>query len=260
MPQMATLDGIALHSSIATNTTTKIIQTGSSSIVPTIACDDIRSVSKTTSNRYIIIAISDTIPSTKQQTTTRGRPRKKHHDRRNDSLYDMITLICENKGIPVYEHNPSIKWDEMMNQDNQLRRSQRDILKLVHQLLHKLSNGNIEQSLWSHLLLQSNAQIKNYIYDQFFVQEESQLNKLLVNMSKCVQNTVDHCKYEWAMPVVATISSYNKAKSQGFDIGKYTWNRAWRWFSSTKDVTATIEKGYKVSFFYCIRFCSNKIK
>ena len=84
----------------------------------------------------------------------------------------MITLICENKGIPVYEYNPSIKCDEMMK----LRLSQRDILKLVHQLLHKLSNGNIEQLLWSYLLLQSNLQIKNYIYDQFFVQDESQLN------------------------------------------------------------------------------------
>ena len=221
----------------------------SSSAVETsvINTADIQCVSKSISGKYIVIAITDAIPSRKQINKGKGRPSKQVHHRRNDSLSCMIDFICANKSIPVYTNTNTDSWSNLIAEKNQLKRSQRDILKLVHNVLDKVSNGSINELLWSFLSLKCNLDIKRYIYSRLVEQDDSQLKQMLGNMGKCAMKTVDHCKYEWAMPVVPVFRSWDEAKLKGFGIGERAWNRAWRLFETTRDVTATIEKGYKVS-------------
>ena len=99
-------------------------------------------------------------------------------------------------------------------------------------MVDKLSNGNVEQPLWSFLLLEYNSDTKNYIYNQLVKPDESQLNKLLENVRKCVNNTVAHNRYEWAMAVVATMRGRKQVQVKGFNLGKKAWDRAWRLYTS----------------------------
>ena len=217
--------------SISTQTPSTInAQTAVAATNSAITMKEIHCISQSTSGKYIVIALTDGIPNVVSKS--RHRHNKRIHHRRNDSLANLIGFICNNKNLCMYNDNMK-SWNEVMCDKNELKRSQRDILKLTRIFLDKLSNGNTEQLLWSLLSLQCNLDVKNYICDQFAKQDQSQLTQLLSNISKCANNTVDHEKYEWAMPVLATFDSHAKAQQKGFKIGKKAWDRAWRLYSTT---------------------------
>ena len=213
---------------------------------------DIKCVSKTKAGKYILIAVVDSIPSPGR---TAGRPSKIHH-KRNDSFADLVKFICKHKSISLYDGNHK-SWQEHANDSNKkLLQSQRDILNLTTTVLSTLSNGNIGQLLWSFINSRKHIAVKQHIQHQIEMQQQTPMRKLLGNISRCVDDTVDHAKYEWCMPLVATFSSYDEANKCGLDIGSRPWRRASKLFAQTGDVTATTTKGHKVSMFVyvCIVF------
>ena len=159
---------------------------------------EIQCISKSTSGKYIVVALTDGIPTNNMSNKGRHRHHKQIHHRRNDSLTKLIGFICNNKNVSLYDDSRT-SWGDLMNDSNTLKHSQRDILKLARMFLDKLANGNTEQLLWPLLSLQCNLGIKSYLYNQFVNQDQSQLHRLLANISRCANDTVDHERYEWAM-------------------------------------------------------------
>ena len=61
---------------------------------------------------------------------------------RNDSLANLI----DNKNVRLYDDSTA-SCNDLMSDTSELKRSQRDILKLARMFLNKLYNGNTEQLL-----------------------------------------------------------------------------------------------------------------
>ena len=206
---------------------------------------NIKCISKTPNNTYIIISVHESFP--KDTSKRCGRKRKLHH-KRNDRLTNLIDFIIKSKSIDMYDSSSS-KWRDM-HKNQKLSESQRDLLECLDGILHKFSNDDIAGLLTSYLNLQKNNHIRTEIQSQFQSQQRQQLQQILSNLSQCANSKSYHNKYEILMPVVPVLD-YTEAKSNGFEVGYRCWTRASKLFKQTNDVTAKTSRRTKVCVYGC---------
>ena len=75
------------------------------------------------------------------------------------------------------------------------------------------------------------------------------MSKLLKNISKCANNTINDDKYEWLFPIVPVFNSFDIATKNGLDVGKHAWYRAVKIYSNSNDITAKQRQCTKLCLF-----------
>ena len=214
---------------------------------------NVKHVSRTVDNKYIIISINDQIPTDMQGG--KGRRTKIHH-LRSDTTESMIDCILKHE--TSIDHNT--KWGvAIQNNNGILKRSQRSKLDCLDNMLHQFSSNDVSGILKSYLQLQCNRKLCQELLHSLKPQTDSKMEQLLSNVSKCANNSSNHDKYKWVLPVVS-VCSHAEAKSNGFNVGERVWTRASKLYKETKDVTAQTTRNTKVSvlvvcfvFMLCVR-------